>query len=434
MKAGLNRKNIVFTREQVGELFPFHILFDEELTILQAGRLMEKLISFPINASLHDHFKIEGISGPLSYDILNASCNQMVYLESLTDKTSFKGSFYQCAIEGQLIFIGNIKPDDLMEKHSHSISIRDFPVHDSFNDYLFSERANKKAYEELQFLLDSTRDKVQEQKIFNEKLEQKVNERTAELLKSQEQLKLSLKKEIELSQLRSSFVSTASHQFRTPLAIIQSNSELLEMLTQKNNGSSKLKIDDATQRIRDEIRRMTTLMDDVLILDKINEGNLATQKTFTDLIILCKESCSRCDSIQRDGRKVNFQYKGTPSKVNVDEKLMSHALDTLLSNAFRHSKHKDPELHLNFEKECLKIMVRDGGKGIPKSEIHKLFEPFHTMMNAENTEESGLELAIVKEYVELNNAEIQVESELNHGTTFTITIPCLPAGIVPIAQ
>lgn len=260
---------------------------------------------------------------------------------------------------------------------------------------------------------------------FTLQLEQKVIERTHELVKSQEQLKEALSKEKELGELKSSFVSTASHQFRTPMAIIQSNSELLNMITQNCDDQIKLKLERATSRIEKEIKRMTDLMDDVLILGKVTSGATTIVKKPTNILELCDELGEQFNEIQDDGRKIDFKHDGKPKDVNIDVKFISHAIINLLSNAFKYSIKENPKLEVYFKEKHIKISVSDTGLGIPEEEIENLFSPFYRAKNARDIQGTGLGLAITKEYVELNNGTIEVKSQLDKGTTFIITLSYL---------
>ncbi len=264
-------------------------------------------------------------------------------------------------------------------------------------------------------------EKVKEE--FTQQLENEVSERTKELIKSQEQLKEALSKEKELGEMKSRFVSTASHQFRTPMAIIQSNSELLNMVVENADIQLKSKLERATVRIENEIKRMTDLMDDVLILGKITSETINIQKTPTNILELCNELCSQFNDLQQDGRKINFNYEGEIKNANIDSKYISHAIINLISNAFKYSIKDNPKMDLLYNEKDIKIVVTDTGIGIPEDEIKNLFSPFYRAKNVKDIEGTGLGLAITKEYIELNNGNITVESKLNKGTTFTISIP-----------
>lgn len=258
------------------------------------------------------------------------------------------------------------------------------------------------------------------QKEFTDRLEQKVEERTKELSESRKELEKALEKEKKLGELKSHFVSTVSHQFRTPMAIIQSNSELINMIT--GNESEKLIV--ATERIRREITRMTNLMDDVLILGKVNsEGGLKASFSDTDILALCKGVSKEFNSIQKDGRSVDFNYSGAIQKITIDPNLIRHALSNLLSNAFKYSTKGNPKFDLIFENHQVKFIISDDGIGIPKRDLPNLFHAFFRGSNTNNIEGTGLGLAIVKEYVEMNDGKVEVKSAAKKGTSFTISLP-----------
>lgn len=239
----------------------------------------------------------------------------------------------------------------------------------------------------------------------------------------QNQLERSLEKEKELGKLKSRFVSTASHQFRTPMTIIQSNSELLNIITQNSDEELKRKLGNATSRIKSEVMRMTTLMNEILILGKISAGKMDVKKAPSSILNICEELCEKYNSIQTDNRKVEFNLIGKAKDVLIDPELMDHAISNLLSNAFKYSKKENPVLDLIFKKEEFIIDVRDKGIGIPKKELEDLFLPFHRAINVGDIPGTGLGLTIVKDYIELNDGTISVESIKGGETIFTIRIP-----------
>ena len=253
-------------------------------------------------------------------------------------------------------------------------------------------------------------------------MEQKVEERTQDLTKSQKMLEESLEKEKQLSQLKSVFVSTASHQFRTPMAIIQSNSELLQMIS--TNSKEELKFQKVIERIKSEILNMTKLMDEILILGKITSGNMPYHPELVDLVKIIEKLIEKTNHIQTDGRKMEFTVSGNPYQLMTDEQLLSHSLTNLLSNAFKYSPGTvNPETHLQFEKDKIIIQVKDAGIGIPNNELHHLFQPFYRATNTNGIKGTGLGLSIAKEYIEINKGTIEVISIPNKETIFTITIP-----------
>lgn len=272
--------------------------------------------------------------------------------------------------------------------------------------------------------MDITHNKELEQakERFTRQLEEKVEERTKALSESQKLLETSLKREKELGELRSHFVSVASHQFRTPMTIIQSNSELIEMMLPKIDPTLHHKFDKVTSRIKQEVSKMTDLMDDVLVLGKIRAENSDVALSEVDLSQVCQELMERFNSIQKDGRKLRFTEIGNPVKLMLNEKMIGHALANLISNAFKYSPDtKDPEMVLEYGTEEVTLSIRDHGIGIPESALDTVFQPFYRAKNTEGFKGTGLGLSIAKEYVESSNGTLCAESQVGKGTVMTIT-------------
>jgi len=249
---------------------------------------------------------------------------------------------------------------------------------------------------------------------YKENLESKVKERTHELEDS-------LEREKELGLLKTSFVSTASHQFRTPLTAIQSNAELLELLASSVGKEEKEKCTKVTNRIKGEIVKMTELMDDVLILGKVTSGNVHYSTQDVDLVDFCKKLAKEFDGIQTNGRSINVTINGEPYNVHLDPKLLTHSLSNLISNAFKYSVGKDnPELAIHFKTKEFVLSIKDYGMGIPKGELTKLFQPFFRAENVTDIKGTGLGLSIAKEYIEINKGHIEAQSILGEGSCFEI--------------
>ena len=258
---------------------------------------------------------------------------------------------------------------------------------------------------------------------FTQQLETQVLERTEKLLISQKRLKEALAKEKELGKLKSSFVSTASHQFRTPMAIIKSNTELLDMIIKSGQESNYAKLEKATARIRKEVSRMTDLMDEVLVLGKITSGALKPNIQPTDLMEVCTELINEYNLLQPDGRNVDFSVVGNPLSLELDPKLINNAISNLLSNAFKYSKKGNPKLTLHYEPSQVRLQIQDTGIGIPENDLPNLFQAFQRASNVQDISGTGLGLVIAKEYLEINRAIINVQSVINEGTLFSITFP-----------
>ena len=268
-------------------------------------------------------------------------------------------------------------------------------------------------------------DKIEIERVkedFTKKLEEKVKERTAKLINSEKKLRTSLMKEKELGQLKSSFVSTASHQFRTPLAVIQSNVGLLEMFANKKSEKEFEKYRKVNNRITGAIAKMTELMDDVLILGKITSGNIYYKPQYLNILEFCDQLVAEFNDVPAEYRTISALTIGEPYNVYLDPKLLTHVLANLINNAFKYSLgKKNPELVIDFSTKELVISVKDYGIGIPKAEVPNLFQPFFRANNATEIKGTGLGLSIAKEYVQINKGRIAVQSILGEGSCFKIS-------------
>lgn len=228
-----------------------------------------------------------------------------------------------------------------------------------------------------------------------------------------------LAREKELSELKSRFVSMVSHEFRTPLTTIQSSAELLEYYDWT---AEERQIQFG--QIKDAVHQMTQLLEDVLLIGKIEAGKLEPKPVVFDLVALCQEVLQEMQYQSPTPDSIAFIVTGEPQMVFLDPKLMRQILSNLLSNAVKYSPTSDPiELQVIYAADCVTLRVRDEGIGIPAEALDHLFEPFFRASNAETIQGTGLGLAIVKKCVELQNGHIWVESQVNVGTTFTITLP-----------
>ena len=232
----------------------------------------------------------------------------------------------------------------------------------------------------------------------------------------------SLEREKELGELKSSFIAVASHQFRTPLAVIQSNAELIEMLNNTGVKQEPEKYKKITSRITEAIYKMTDLIDDVLVLGKLTSGKVYYVPAEVDLSGFCEKLVQEFNLIQKDGRMLDFVTSGEAYKVQLDAKILSHAVTNLISNAFKYSVRKEnPQLSLHFKPTEVVLSVKDYGMGIPEEERLHLFEPFFRADNVTEIQGTGLGLSIAKEYVEVNKGKISAKSILGEGSCFEIT-------------
>jgi PAS domain S-box-containing protein len=235
------------------------------------------------------------------------------------------------------------------------------------------------------------------------------------------QMMKALERERELRELKSDFVSMASHEFRTPLTAIFSSTELLQHYGNIWSEEKKLK---HFHRIESAVKRMTGLLDDVLLYSKAEAGKLKFNPTPLVLKNICSDLVEELQLGIGEKHKLTLVYSGTCNNAYMDEKLLLHILTNLLSNAIKYSP---PGTTVFFgcscDKEEVIFEIKDEGIGIPPEDQKQLFESFHRAKNVGDIPGTGLGLAIVQKSVELHGGRITVNSEVGVGTTFRVTLP-----------
>lgn len=230
-----------------------------------------------------------------------------------------------------------------------------------------------------------------------------------------------LEREKELSELKSRFISTASHEFRTPLTTILGSTELLEYSSHRWTDEKKQK---HYSQIRAAVQHMTQLLDDVLTISKSEAGKLPFHPVVLNLEAFCHRLVDEMHSMTRNHHTIQFTCSGTVLTAEADEKLLRQILQNLLSNAIKYSPANSLIVfNLTCTDETAIFQIRDQGIGIPQADLQHLFESFHRANNVGTIAGTGLGLAIVKRAVELHSGDIMVESELGAGTQFTVKIP-----------
>jgi PAS domain S-box-containing protein len=252
---------------------------------------------------------------------------------------------------------------------------------------------------------------------------QTVSRNISNFIVAEEEIQKALAKEKELSELKSRFVTMASHEFRTPLTAIRSSMELLSIYSENLNEEVKAKMLRHHDKVIKETKRLTGLMNDILILGRAEAGKTPFEPRPTDLIELCNQVIE-LHEIQEKERRINFEIVGNFFKIDIDPELMTHVISNLVSNAIKYSKGKmDPILRIHYLDKRVRIQVIDFGIGIPEDECEKLFQSFFRARNVSNIQGTGLGLVIVKQLIDLHKGQIKVESKVNSGTTFTIELP-----------
>lgn len=305
---------------------------------------------------------------------------------------------------------------------------QEFPVEVSLGTYTMEEEKFV-----IAFVSDITIRKNAELEIktLNDELENKVVERTRQLTdvlrqleESESELKKMLEKEKEVGELKSRFVSMASHEFRTPLSTILSSAYLVEKYNTTEAQPKRVK---HIERIISSVTMLTDILNDFLSVGKIEEGKIVVRPSTFNLQDVVHQIIGDISNLLKPGQLLDYSHTG-PEKVTSDASLLKHVMINLIANAVKFS----PEMtKIKVSTETVAdhfiIEVRDHGIGIAQDDLQHLFERFYRGSNAVHIQGTGLGLHIVARYIELLDGSIQCESELGKGTLFTVKVPLMPS-------
>jgi PAS domain S-box-containing protein len=250
-----------------------------------------------------------------------------------------------------------------------------------------------------------------------QKLEREVHERK----RAEEEARKALEKERELNELKTKFVSIASHEFRTPLSTVLSSASLIHQYNQKGDAE---KVDRHVLRIKSSVNHLTGILKDFLSLGKLEEGRVDVVLEAVFLADIFQEIEEEAKAWLKEGQKILIERETGLDVFDCDVRILRNILFNLLSNA---SKYSEPHtsIHLRVVREDAQVVfsVRDEGIGIPVEEHRHIFDRFFRASNSGNIQGTGLGLNIVRRYVDLLNGTIDFASVYGEGSTFTVRIP-----------
>ena len=313
----------------------------------------------------------------------------------------------------------------------------EFPVEISLSSYRIGEEIFT-----IAFISDITKRKESENAIIQQKeqlvvtykkieelnneLEGKVESRTKELQEtlaaleaSKDELTKALSKEKELSDLKSRFVSMASHEFRTPLSTILSSASLVAKYTE---GEEQEKRNKHIHRIKSSVNNLTGLLNEFLSIGKIEDGKITANNQEFNIKDLITALCAEIETIAKSSQQIQYRHTGD-EVVFSDPALLRNVMTNLLSNAIKFSAEDGViEVESIISDKEIVLHVKDNGLGISKEDQGHLFERFFRGTNVTNIQGTGLGLHIVGKYIEIMDGEIEFTSELEKGTKFIITL------------
>lgn len=235
-----------------------------------------------------------------------------------------------------------------------------------------------------------------------------------------EDLMNALSKEQELSKFKTNLYSVASHEFKTPLAVIQANIEMLKV-----KQSPKL-IGMGLATMEEEVDRLNNMIMDMLELKKLTTGRRNFNLTKVDFVQIVNELFSETKETGSEQRKLLLEVIGNPLELQADYSLIRYIFSNMLGNSIKFSAPgTEVKVILDFSQDELQVSFVDQGIGIPDEDQSKVFQSFYRGSNVSNVPGTGVGLSIVSEFVKLHKGKIKLASEAGKGSTFTLILPKL---------
>jgi len=237
-------------------------------------------------------------------------------------------------------------------------------------------------------------------------------------------MKFAIEKEQQLNSMKSKFINITSHEIRTPLSVILSSAEIIDLTLPKENPNLIVNPKDYTQTIMQEVHNVTNILNELLIVGSIESPNSKFKGEMMEIQSFVASSTTKYLPYI-DGRALQVFYSVEPSEqIFIDKKLMKHALDNLLNNAFKYSSgKKDPILSIFKKDDNLIFSIQDFGIGIPADEVNNLFHSFYRASNVSNISGTGIGLMVVEHAAKMHKGAVEVYSVLNELTVFKLIIP-----------
>jgi two-component system sensor kinase FixL len=249
----------------------------------------------------------------------------------------------------------------------------------------------------------------------------KITRDITEQKKTEEDILGTLRREKELNEMKSRFVTLASHEFKTPLSVILSSVSLIEKYPETDQQDKRLK---HIQRIKSNVNNLKQILNDFLSLEKLEGGIVKNNPVDTDLADLANETIQDMETALKEGQHIRLHTEGPPRLILVDQQLLRNIFINLLSNASKYSPENNAiDCTLSYQPHAVEIQIKDQGIGIPPEEQGQLFERFFRATNSSGISGTGLGLSIVKRYLDLMGCRIRLASIPGKGSTFIVTLP-----------
>jgi len=307
-----------------------------------------------------------------------------------------------------------------------------FPVEAGLNPF----KINNHKYV-IALVIDITKRKQQEQEIIalNNELEAKIEKRTIQLKKTvselkeevkrreqaEQKIKESLRVERELNELKTKFLSLVSHEFKTPLSGIMTSAQLISKYTQSEQQERREK---HIKTIQGKVKYLNNILNDFLSIERLETGKENYNITAVSVGRIIQEVVNDAQLLLKEGQEIHVNADFDDAIVQFDQKILHVVISNVIHNAVKYSQENSYITIDGVENDSnLAISIKDQGMGIPIQEQKHIFNRYFRAENAVLTQGTGIGLNIVKGHLENLGGDIEFTSELNMGSTFTITLP-----------
>jgi PAS domain S-box-containing protein len=363
------------------------------------------------------------------YDTLIGERVEILVPDNLKHKHVHNRKDYEKAPSNRFMGVGRHLLGKNKDGRTFPIEISLSPFHFQDHNYVLSFISNitkrKEQEDKVSEMVHALDKSSKELQLLNISLEAKVNERTLELAEtikklqeSQKATEKALEREKEVNSLKSKFISTASHEFRTPLATIISSLSLIEQYQSKPEKQAK-----HFTRITNSVDYLLKILNDMLTIEKTDVIETNFTREELDFIEAINQIITDLKPAIKDQQSIVFEHPASVKAIS-NEYLFRNVMVNLVGNAIKYSK-ADGEVIIKITetKDAIRLKVKDNGIGIPKAEQVHVFDRFYRSSNSVATDGTGLGLYIVKKNIDVLGGTINFESEENQGTIFSVTIP-----------
>lgn len=411
--------------------FPFHIVLDAELRMIQIGQVLQRLISGVEGELLTEHFRIQRPAIAATFAEFCTHAQSVFFLTSLDGRVRLKGQMLYLEDQQALTYLCSPWVTDLAEIAPLGIHLKDFAIHDPISDYLLLLQSKNTALQDTKKLAEKLAAKQERLRITNAELQKEIAER----IRIYEELERARDQAVEASRLKSEFLATMSHEIRTPMNGIMGMSELL-LETQLDHEQLEY-----ARIVHQEAGVLLRLLNDILDISKIEAGKFILEDSEFSLQSILEgiTNLFAPKAQQRDLALITYIASDIPNLLIGDPIRIHQIFVNLLSNALkfteegevivriRRAKYWTPPATLVSEQPIfpVQISVQDSGIGMSEAIQSRLFSLF-VQGDGSTTRRyggTGLGLAITKRLVEMMHGTIAVESKPGLGTTFTLLLP-----------